>query len=624
LQIIENQLRLAGQHVILDAGESVLWLFDLIEANRTATSGNPTKEVTSRMIDEYNLIGRYNSEALKISSNLSFEEVGSGLLQPSELRSNLRSDISAPKSMITSNRLVHPSIDSYPMHGNAFGEYTALGKKALFSPLDVPMTNPVQASQQFNSISLIYLRFLEAVSRSILFQAGVSGKWLPIGSHSFIGPIPSAKSESQARGFGIQEAVHGLTLFLLHIELLPSGSLIVAGTPTLGSQLRRIYNEVETGSGSIGVIVGSDIILVPSGDIYTYDGEADLQSSIRISTQPAQQYPALVSGAIYEADMRASIIHHLIQQGIDVPQGDKWIRLRAKGSRSVFAHGDGARSHFKPESERVLWPASLCFVTSNKAPVEDYDTTCIGKLAKEMSLDPLAHAEAWYRAKYAREESTKAALEKKIKDSELEARLAYEARSPDVQDTHSDSDTRVTQYLSTQEASRIYPTPPDGLRAEVVGPLGTHEPQTTSGGPDDNDGLHSGNDGSALGETQFPASPGFVASSTRYNQATDDDLFGDLETGLFATSGLTEADFSFFDEPSEDDGNEPGTVSPSVRSKPILGINEETASQAAASSCLKTTEAAAENLPDKRKQDRETVAVSSTSGHDRQGILWFP
>lgn len=605
-------MRLAGQHVILDAGESVLWLFDLTEADGTATSVNPTKEVILRMIDEYNLIGKYNSEAVKSSSNLTVEEIGSGVLQPSELRSNLRLDISAPKSMILSNRLVHPSLDSYPMYANAFGEYTPLGKTALFSPLDMPTTNLVHANHQSNSISLIYLRFLEAVSRSILFQAAVSGKWLPIGSHTFSGPIPSTKSESQARGFGIQEALHGLTIFVLHIELLPSGSLIAAGTPTVGSQLRRIYNKVETGSGSIDIIAGSDIILAPSGHIYTYDGEVDLQSSIRISSQPAQQYPASVPGAIDEAGMRASIIHHLIQQGIDVPKGDKWVRLRAKRSPSVIAQS---------EPERALWPASLCFVTSNKAPLEDYDTKCLDKLAKEMSLDPLAHAEAWYRAKYVREETIKAALEKKMKDGALEARLSDEARSPDMQDTHSDSDTHITQYLSTQEASRIYPTPPDGLRAEAIGPLGTHEPQTTSGDPDDNDGLHPGTDGPALAETQFPASPGFVVSSTRYNQATDDDLFGDLETGLFVTSGLTEADFSFFDEPSEDDGNEPGTVPPLVRSKPILGINEETASQSAASGCPKITEAATEVLPDKRKKDRETVAASSISGHDRQGIL---
>lgn len=610
--------------MVLDTSESVLWLFDLAEAKGTATSRNSMKQLTSRMTDEYNLIGRQNSENVKNSSNVSGKEVYSGLLQPSELRSNLRLDVSAPKPMITSNRSTFPLVDPYPVYANASGEYTALGKTALVSPLDVPITNQVQASQQSNPISLIYSRFLEAVSRSILFQAAMSGKWLPMGSHSFIGPIPSAKLESQARDFGIQEAVRGLTLFRLHTVLLPSGSLIVAGRPTFRSQLRRIYNAVETGSGSIGVAMGSDVLLAPSGNIYTYDGEADMQASIRIPTLPTQQPPDLVSGAIHEADMRASIIDRLIQQGIDVPQGDKWIRVRAKRSLSEFWYGNGARDPFKPESEGVLWPASLCFVSSNKATVGDFDTTYLGKLSKEMPLDPLAHAEAWFKAKLAREESIKAALEKKKQDSELEARLAEEARSPDVQDTSSDSTTCVNQYLSTQEASRIYPTPPDGLRAEIVGSLGTHEHQATSGEPDDNGRLHSGDDGLASDEIQFPASPGFVVPSARYDQAIDDDLFGDLETGLFATRGLTEADFSFFDEPSEDDSNEQGTALSLGKRKPINEINEETTSQVAASGCLSIPKAAAEKMLDKRKQIRETVAASSTSDHDRQGIIRFP
>ncbi len=513
------------------------------------------------------------------------------------------------------------------MNAKAFGEHAALGSTIPDIPLDIPTMNAEQASQSYIPILLVYSKFLEAVSRSLVFQLAKTGKWLPLGSCSFLGPIFSTELESQTGDFGIHEAVPDLTLFQLHIKLLPSGSLIAAGAPTIMSHICTIYNAIETGSGRIEVPTGTDVLLTPSGDIYTFNGEEVTQASIKIPKPPAQhrgQSPNMVSGEIRGVDKRPSIVNRLAQRGINVPQRDKWISLQAKRPLGEFGHGIGDPHLSKPESEATIWPASLCFIRSKKSAVEDTDITFLSKLSGGMLLDPLTHAEAWFKAKHARDESMKAVLEQKKKDGELEARLAEEARSRDLQDTHSDSDTGVNQYLSTQDASRIYPTPPDGLRAEPVGPLVDHEHQAISGDLDGNHRLECGDDGLIHSESQFPASPGFVVSSTRYDQVTDDDLFGEMETGIFATSGLTEADFSFFDEPSEDDGNEKGTASQVGNNKPINEIDAEPASLAAASGYLAITEAATGKLIDERKQDKDSFAASSVSDHDQQGISRLP
>ena len=546
------------------------------------------------------------------------KELSSGLIQASELRSNSNSYVPIPKLTVTSNRIPQSMVESNQTYAKTLEEHAALVKAAPTTPLDMPPANELQASQRSVSISLVYPRFLEAISKSLLSRMAKTGKWLPLGTSSFVGPLTSVNHDS---GTVEYEVLHKPLLYSLHIELLPSGSLVIAGSPDLRYQMCRICDMIESEPTRFGATIGNDIILAPSGGICSFDREMRVKASIDISTPPAQ-HDELSKNPVLEKvkrpDKRASVIHHLIQQGIKVPRGDRWIPLRAERYVNQSGHDIGISNTVKSEYETIMWPASLCFIRDDKLVVEDVDVACLRKLSEETSLDPLAYVEAWKKARPAREEATKAALERRKKEEELEARLVEEARYLDEQDSRFESNRRVNQYLSTQDASRIYPTPPDGLRSDPLGSSDNHEHQVTHAAPDDSGTLNSGDDEVAKGETRLSASPSFV-SSTRYNQATDDDLFGEIDTGLFATSGLTDADFSFFDEPSEDDGNDRDTCSDVGKSKPTDEMNQETLLTAVACSFDSSPRAAADDLLNKPDRFPDLLGVGTRVGSCQLG-----
>ena len=555
------------------------------------------------------------------------KEMSSGLLRPSEMGSTLGSeDVSMAKPISVPNGIPQPLVDSTSQTAKTYGDLASIGRD---NPAELPHVLPkngLQANRSLADYLLIYQNFLEAVSKSLSFKIAKSGKWLPLGSRSFIGPFSSPNDQIDAGGDRPYEVSHGLLRFSLLIELLPSGSLIIAGSPTLSRGLRKVCDVFDGESGNISTDVGVDVILAPSGDMYSYHGDVDTPTSLSLSTQMApygRVGQKLVPGKHNEGHLKALIISNLIEQGVKISPYERWIYLRPKEFTNRAGYDLGPRLLCESGSEFILWPASLCFLEGKKPSVEDVDMSCLHKLSQKTALHPLAYAEAWSRAKSAREEALKAALDKKLKEKELEARPAEELRSCDDQDTPRQSDTRVNQYLSTQDASQIYPTPPDGLRSELLGPSDTNNYQASRVGLEGNIRSTSGDDGEVPEDIQLPASPGFVVSSAHYEEATDDDLFGEIDTGLFATSGLTDADFSFFDERSEDEGIAENNNLHAEECKPPGAIEEKYNPQAIESGFHSPTEGVAVNLPYERLQNEEQFGFGSTT-EDPQGDKILP
>ena len=557
----------------------------------------------------------------------SVEEMSSGLLRPSELPCTLGlGDVSSAKPGFVPHRILQPSVNSLSQSVKTHEDFTSVGMPNPVNPLGVLPKIGMQTNDLFAESSQAYQNFLEAVLKSLLLQLAKTEKWLPLGSRWFVGPSLSANAKVETGGDQLYDVPQGLLRFSLCIELLPSGTLIVASSPYPDFEIRRVGDVLDERLRNDGAAVGRDVILAPSGDIYSYHGEAETQISLKCSAQAVphgRAGQALISEKHAEAHLRASVIDHLKHQGVSIPPYERWIYLRAKDSTSQARHDISTYFQYKLGSVVKLWPASLCFMECDEVAIEDVDTSCLHKLSQQTALDPLAYAETWFRAKSAREEVLKAASDKKHKEEELEARLIEEARHRDDQDTNSESVTRVDQYLSTQDASRIYPTPPDGLPSEPLGSSDTNDHQISRVGLEGNCRSRSGDYREVPAETSFPASPGFVIPSARYEQATDDDLFGEVDTGLFATSGLTDADFSFFDEPSEDEGNVEETNLLAGQSKPPGEIEQEDNAQAIESGVHNSIESVNGHLPDDQHQIEERFGFGSTV-RDQQGDTTYP
>lgn len=193
----------------------------------------------------------------------------------------------------------------------------------------------------------------------------------------------------------------------------------------------------------------------------------------------------------------------------------------------------------------LFWPACLCFCSETSLKPGRRSADHSGFIKNE-DIDPLLFAESWFLAGASRVEE----IETKRKNDEFEALKLKDSLDVDDKDSFAELALRTNQHPSTLEANSIYPTPPDGLRLQGVGssvkPLG----QPSSGATGNEDNLNNVDD-SLLNDSPFATSTGPGISSISY-QPEVDNLFGEMDSEMFTADGLTEADFSFFDEPTTD------------------------------------------------------------------------
>ncbi|KAK4696963.1 hypothetical protein P7C71_g1026, partial [Lecanoromycetidae sp. Uapishka_2] len=142
--------------------------------------------------------------------------------------------------------------------------------------------------------------------------------------------------------------------------------------------------------------------------------------------------------------------------------------------------------------------------------------------------DPLAKAESWFLSASVRLRS----LEVKRQKLALEAQEIQEPDGTDDEDTLYDLEFQATQGITPQDVSGIYPTPPDGIRSSLT----VSSPTNVQNQVDR--------------EAEQSVHPTPQASNRPYAEHESGDLFDEIEMDMFTANGLTEADFSFFDEPS--------------------------------------------------------------------------
>ena len=223
--------------------------------------------------------------------------------------------------------------------------------------------------------------------------------------------------------------------------------------------------------------------------------------------------------------MRRSITNRLRYQNIKVTPQTEWLKLQVLGEDS-------------DELLLIIWPAHLCFFSPSH-PREDLQEDNLRRVdSVQRWVDPLELAERWYNGRAARAEALK--VKRKANEKLVEVLKEY----------HESDDEGLLAYvegipngrLNLQDMSGVYPTPPDGA------PPGTQE---------QNNRLETGEmtsitANSIQGPSPLAATPMFNETPS-FNNDGDRDLFGEIDSEMFAANGLTEDDFNFFDEPSPDE-----------------------------------------------------------------------
>ena len=385
------------------------------------------------------------------------------------------------------------------------------------------------------SVPTIISNLMAAISMSLVLSLASRQDLTPIGSFSCIGSLIPQDLTSRRNEIWPHRSQSGMSLSSIHVRWSCSGTLTVLVFQTAIPWLQRVSERSVEAPQSSNSPRARKVLISPSGMVGQYSREPEMQTTCQDSA-PMFSYhqPDRV------AEVKKSTISYLALQGIHVTPEEKWLQLQHIDPTNRI--NDVSRQHLPAGC--FLWPAKLCFYQAEGSALGE--TLNRNKIYEDTQHDPLVYAESWFKAKAKREE----ALEAKRKEDERSAQRLQEAQEVDVGENLSDVIPR-TQYNSTQDAGGIYPTPPDGLRSLAVGPVNT-DTQALGGefaGKEISTKVE-GNGvlvGSPFADALHPD-----VTSARYDEPDDGDLFGDMNSSLFAANGLTEADFSFFDEPRID------------------------------------------------------------------------
>jgi mediator of RNA polymerase II transcription subunit 13 len=196
----------------------------------------------------------------------------------------------------------------------------------------------------------------------------------------------------------------------------------------------------------------------------------------------------------------------------------------------------------------VPWPQALCLSQVSHKATHDKSVSW------PVDYDVLGFAEDWYTGQAERDET--AALrqkERKAKEASAQADSAYDVQHPLLTNISTDGNA----YLTPPDVPHLNTavTPPfdeDGMaspeklvRDEL--PQNGHEVSSENS----SDEVHSVENGATVTDTSVKEGNA-QATNVDYEEAGTGNLFGDLGDDLFGEdNGITDADFSFFDEPDE-------------------------------------------------------------------------
>lgn len=398
------------------------------------------------------------------------------------------------------------------------GETNTLAFGANARPVSQSMSQDVIICQDNISdsrhdlvVTQLYTRIVTAISKSLCRPLVDNKHFLQVGSSTYL--------EARTLGDRIIEdlrlswASATTSTLSLDVKWLPTETLLISYSRR---PLRRLSQTSQLLAHS-GKKLSRDtpLLLSPSGIIARFYGIENVSKKDQLSHS--------------KIDIESAISSRLSQSGIVVPQDTQWLRVLVEHTSCE----DGRQLADHPgHPVMTLWPAHLCFCEDAMAAAEYQETGILTSSSDNDTMDALATVETWYLGKAART----TALETRRQKHELEAQQVEVSHASDDEDALSDPGLEMSHYYTApQDVSGIYPTPPDGIPTNPIYLSPNNNPHSAGLENEDNRG----------------ATPGAICRP--FDEQGNEDLFGEMDIDMFATNGLTEADFSFFDEPNDVD-----------------------------------------------------------------------
>ena len=432
--------------------------------------------------------------------------------------------VSSAGSISSSELIKHLSADSQSSAQSAGPQRSAV--------------TPTQSKRIDGSSVAIYASFMTAVTGAVSLQLIRRHGAIPLGSRTLL-TFHAGDDKSNITTWHANSA-SAACLTTLQLQLTLAGRLTVSVQTFPQPGITRFHARDDYAGDVYDAITGADVWLSPTGAIArvvtTNPGPMSLSSSNPSNSTTATErakWKSVVSDWFSRFQLSA------VSDEEDWVEVEVWEPFYAKLAGETWRQGAGSSPSMP--LKRIFWPARYCFRRTRAFSVR------LNTFPGECE-DPLDFAKRWREEKGYGTEGTTPELMPDVKEEPAREPQPPSPSSPPDLPEEFESLARLAQYPEIQPASLVYPTPPDGTGFSSLNPTDAFGDADITMPNIQKDGSYGHSLNPNLHFESGP-SPGLAVGSGLYDTNDDDDLFGEMDDREFGTKGITDADFSFFDDP---------------------------------------------------------------------------
>lgn len=458
----------------------------------------------------------------------------SGTYEPASLAK------SKPTTSVSINTPTNTSSPSSSFDGSARSAHN-LNARSVQTNGTVSLQEPSTPSPSPSTPKEIHEHFISAILGSIVYFVSRDHGFIPLNSRTLV------SNQSASRPF------EGVEIVTLDISLTSLGALVVKGYSDIVTGLQRA---IDTSSSQImlhGLNPGAPMWIAPSGNAAKFysrlDDNASGDSRSPRIQENSHQYPANFSPSAIKS-WQVKCLDWLSSRGLNPAtiDGGGWVFVQIQ-SGHLPSSSDMSQIIPMPEQSTIVpWPAVLCFRSASPA------SKTLLEEGSPSPRDPLLFAEDWFNAK---DERAKL-IARRQKDKFAAESLSNEQADIEARAISSNIYSPVALRRSSN-AGAMYPTPPDapqppiGATPSMNGDVSTPGNTITFAPPEAGMTNASNITGVDMDVEMWDSSgkKGRTSSDVNFNETDNDNLFNSIGGDLFGNEDITDADFSFFDEPDD-------------------------------------------------------------------------
>ncbi|KAL3422085.1 Mediator of RNA polymerase II transcription subunit 13 [Phlyctema vagabunda] len=479
------------------------------------------------------------------------------------------------------------------------------------SPSTKVEPNPAESILHFK---WIHEQFISAVLSSLVYFLCRDHGFLPLNARTLILNLAEANADMNLAD-RVPSMLKSTTLVTLDISLTSLGTLVIKAHCDTVSGLQRLQKHPDKSSQPTDTHASDLLWLAPGGHAAKYYGDPDESHLARLDLSCLPLSPTNCSQFnVYGASLKSwktACLDWLASKGLNTRslENGGWTTVR------ILKENTHPNSH--PQDLPVLedrsilpWPTNLCFRNSRPGSNGLHSSSHVSG-----NYDPLTFAEEWFMTK---EERNIIILKRQKEKQRAEAVSREQA---DVESRNmAVSNLSPAALRRGSNTGAIYPTPPDAVQ-QPVGATPSFDGNVSTPGQQaqlfSNDAEITGivmsstdqdNTGWVSGDLRHTSSKPNVHFTDQDNDNDNDNLFGDIGGDLFGDTDITDADFSFFDEPNAVSSNQSQITMESLNER--KKSQDETSRAPISSKQIPDIKRAESEMPDMQENSQPKIKAS--------------